>query len=138
MCRRWNLLRRVTAFLTIYYLLNLGIPAGSPRYFGGQAFTMGCGVSLVVTANKISPDFKDYWVFPWCYLAAMMMSLVSLPLHFVAPEFIEWYIGPALTGLWGGFYCILAFSHNRTRNTTLSNIPNNGMDPSPQESQTSR
>ncbi len=23
-------------FLTIYYLLNLGIPAGSPRYFGGQ------------------------------------------------------------------------------------------------------
>ncbi len=67
---------------------------------------MGCGVSLVVTANKISPDFKDYWVFPWCYLAAMMMSLVSLPLHFVAPEFIEWIYRTALTGLWGGFYCI--------------------------------
>ena len=129
----------VAAFLSLYYLLNLGIPSGSPKHFGGSAFTMGWVASTMVTSSSISQDFKHHWVFPWCYLAAMVFSLVSVPLHIAAPDFIEWYIGPALTGLWGGLYWLtytLACWQNKTSANGDTKLPNNGMNPSPQQSQT--
>ncbi len=138
MCRSWNLLRRGNCFLVLILLVE---PRNSGRltavfrwpsvHYGLRCFTRcDCqqnfpslqrllGVSLVLLNRN--DDVACFRATPFC-----------------CTEFIEWYIGPALTGLWGGVFCILAFRHNRTRNTTLSNIPNNGMNPSPQESQTSR
>ncbi|MFN7733240.1 MAG: hypothetical protein ACK5OB_15195 [Pirellula sp.] len=132
----------VSLSLAAYYFFNLGIPIGSPRYHGEAAFGMGMFSTLMVASSNISKDFKQTWIFPYCLLAAVLFSCISIPLHYLQPEFIHWYSGPLLTGLWGGV-ALAIFFHVQSRKTrkeinandlvpgqgkAVTQLPNNPMD----------
>ncbi len=91
--------------LALYYSLNIGLlaPTTITRYRADPAFTLSVFASVMIARGVVSPNFKQTWVFVCCWLAAMLISCVSVLLQRADSDFIDWYAGPLWTGLWGGF-----------------------------------